>query len=93
MEDLDERRLTEPWQRVLRRMAARTRESFQAGRAVCDGVRGRLRHELRFTWLGGMQILDRLEKADYNVFAGRPALGVADAPTIVWRAIWWGSRP
>ena len=30
-----------------------TRAQFDAGRAVCDGVRGRLRYELRFTWLGG----------------------------------------
>jgi phytoene synthase len=93
MEDLDHRRLTEPWRRVLGRAAARTRESFQAGRSVCDGVGGRLRHELRITWLGGMQILDRLEKADYDVFAARPTLGMADAPAIVWRALSWGSRP
>jgi phytoene synthase len=89
LEDLDGRRLSEPWRRVLRRVAGRTRSSFAEGREVCDGVRGRLRHELRVTWLGGMQILDRLEAIDYDVFAARPTLGLADAPSLVWRALLW----
>ncbi len=87
--DLDSRRLTDPWRRVLRRVAGRTRSSFEAGRDVCDGVRGRLRHELRVTWLGGMQILNRLEQKDYDVFMARPTLGLADAPSLLWRAMVW----
>jgi hydroxysqualene synthase len=87
--DLDDRRMTEPWQRVMQRVAARTRLSFDAGRDVCDGVRGRLRHELRFTWLGGTRILERLDRAGYDVFASRPQLGVWDAPSLVWRALFW----
>ena len=90
MQDLDERRLTEPWQRALSGVTARTRELFWAGRDVCDGVRGRLRHELRLTWLGGTRILDRLERVDYNVFIFRPTLGAADVPPLLWRALVWG---
>ena len=89
VQDLADRRLTEPWRRVLRRVAARTRESFEAGREVCDGVRGRLRHELRITWLGGTQILDRLDAVGYDVFTDRPTLGMADAPALLWRAMSW----
>ena len=37
--DLDDRRMTEPWQRVLKRVAGRTQLAFVAGRDVCDGVR------------------------------------------------------
>src|SRR5262245_12698793 len=40
--DLSQSRLTEAWRCVLQRAARRTRALFQAGRAVCDGVRGRL---------------------------------------------------
>jgi hydroxysqualene synthase len=90
--DLDDRRMTEPWQRALRRVAARTRLSFDAGRDVCDGVRGRLRHELRVTWLGGTRILERLDRVDYNVFAERPTLGIGDVPALVARALWWNIR-
>jgi phytoene synthase len=89
LEDLDRRRPTDAWRRVLRRLAGRTRRSFEAGRGVCDGVRGRLRHELRLTWLGGMQILHRIEKADYDVFTSRPTLGAKDAPSLLWRALVW----
>ena len=89
MQDLDDRRMTEPWQRTMARVAARTRVSFDAGKEVCDGVRGRLKHELRVTWLGGTRILDRLERVDYNVFMFRPTLGAADIPWLLVRAVLW----
>jgi phytoene synthase len=89
LQDLDDRRMTEPWQRAMRRVAARTRQSFDAGRDVCDGVRGRLGYELRATWLGGTRILDRLERIDYNVFMFRPTLGMMDAPALIARALMW----
>jgi hydroxysqualene synthase len=87
--DLSDLRMTEPWHCALHRVATRTRESFQAGRAVCDGVHGRLRYELRLTWLGGMRILERLERDDFNVFVSRPKLESADIPPLVWRALMW----
>ncbi|HKY19666.1 MAG TPA: squalene synthase HpnC [Vicinamibacterales bacterium] len=93
MQDLDDRRLTEPWQRALRGVTARTRDLFEAGRHCCDGVSGRLRHELRLTWLGGMRILDRVERVDHDVFLFRPTLGLLDAPPLLWRALWWRGRP
>ena len=49
-----------------------TRRSFEQGRPVCDGVSGRLRYELRATWLGGTRILDRLDRAGYDVFTSAP---------------------
>ena len=36
--------------------------AVREGRPVCDAVRGRLRYELRATWLGGMRILDRWKR-------------------------------
>jgi hypothetical protein len=62
--------------RALRRGHARF---VPRGRSVCDGVRGRLRAELRFTWLGGMRILERVEHGRLSLFDHRPALGAADA--------------
>ena len=70
-------------------MARRTRLLFAEGRALCDGVRGRLRWELRLTWLGGVRILDRLGRSGYDPLAARPTLGLADAPSLVWRAATW----
>ena len=90
--DLDDRRVTEAWRRALHRVAERTRTSFDEGRYVCDRVGGRLRHELRVTWLGGTRILDRLERANYDVFTRRPALGMADALPLMGRALVWSMR-
>ena len=86
---LDERQITPAWRDALSAAAARTRELFARGRGVCDEVGGRLRWELRLTWLGGTRILDRLERDGFNVFAGRPTLTLTDAPLIVWKAVEW----
>ena len=88
-EDLASRRMTPEWRRALRDAVARTRRLFQAGAPVADGVRGRLRWELRATWLGGTRILDKLEAADYDVFTRRPALTRADVPGILWHTVFW----
>lgn len=90
--DLDAGRITPAWRDALAGAAARTRALFAAGRPVCDGVSGRLKLELRLTWLGGMRILDRLEQADYDVFRHPPALSAADALPLLWRAAAWPPR-
>ena len=77
------------WKTVLREMAQRTRRLFADGRPVCDGVQGRLKYELRLTWLGGTRILDRLERADFDVFANRPTLTARDIAPLVWRTASW----
>ena len=90
--DLVARRLTAEWRCALARVSSRTSALFVGGRSVCDGVRGRLGFELRLTWLGGMRILDRLERADYDVFAARPALSIADGLPMLWHAMTWRRR-
>ena len=92
-EDLAQRRMTPAWERVMAEMTRRTRELFEAGRPVCDMVRGRLRWELRLTWLGGSRILDKLEAARFDVFTHRPTLGASDALPLLWQAIGWRRRP
>jgi phytoene synthase len=90
--DLAAGRLSPAWRAAVSKAGARTRGMFGDGRAVCDLVQGRLRYELRVTWLGGMLILDRLEETGYDVFTRRPTIGKADVPALAWRAIRW-SRP
>lgn len=88
-DDLEGRRMTSEWQQVMAEMTRRTRHLFAAGRPVCDGVKGRLRWELRLTWLGATRILDRLEAGNYDVFVRRPTLTAADAPGLIWQAMTW----
>ena len=92
-----------PTRRALRAAIGKTRTLFMAGRPLCDALKGRLRYELRATWLGGMRILDRVEQqllderrsgsraADTAVYA-RPTLEFRDAPWFVWHLITWAPR-
>jgi hydroxysqualene synthase len=86
---LNSNRMTAPWISALCDCGRRTRSLFADGRPVCDGVTGRLRYELRATWLGGSRILNRLDRVRFDVFAGRPALGTFDALVIAWETLLW----
>ena len=87
--DLDQRRITPPWRAALSDAARRTRDLFSIGRPIADAVGGRLRYELRATWLGGVRILDRLEAVGFDVFHHRPTLGWGDAIPIAWNVMSW----
>jgi squalene synthase HpnC len=87
--DLAAGRWTLPWQAALRETAGRTRALFDEGRPLAGAVRGRLRYELRATWLGGCRILDRLDRVEFDVFRARPSLGWRDAAAIGWQAFRW----
>jgi len=83
---------SEAWRRVVAAAVGRTRDLFVAGRPLCDALGGRLRLELRATWLGGMRVLSRIEGADFDVVRQRPRLGAADLPWLTWRLAWWTAR-
>jgi squalene synthase HpnC len=87
--DLNEGRMTPQWRVALGVVASRTRDLLAAGRPVCDGVKGRLKLELRVTWLGGSRILDRLDRANYDVFKHRPTLSFPDFAGLLLRALTW----
>ncbi len=92
LDDLGCLELTSPWCAALAECTARTRALFAGGRAVCDGVRGRLKLELRLTWLGGMRILDQLVRTGYDPLANRPTLGLVDAAPLLWNALVWNGQ-
>ena len=69
-----------------------TRDAVRARpRRLRPASRGRLRFELRFTWLGGSRILDRVDRGRArHCCRHRPTLGVADrAGASLWRAARW----
>jgi phytoene synthase len=86
--ELEQDRVSPAWRQALDACAAVTRAQFEIGREVCDGVSGRLRLELRFTWCGGMRILERAER-EPDLLHRRPALGPADLPALLWTAARW----
>lgn len=53
---------------------ARTRELFREGLKLLSAVDGRLRFDLRLFSLGGLAILDEIERRRYDVLTERPTL-------------------
>ena len=92
-QDLDRAHLTPEWRRALVTVAIETRALFAFGRPIADAVSGRLKWELRATWLGGVRILDRLEAAGFDVFTARPTLRWPDALAIGMKMISWQTTP
>jgi hydroxysqualene synthase len=90
--DLASGQMSPAWARAIQDCVGVTREAFRAGRLVCDGVRGRLRLELRFTWLGGQRILEQVERQRFQLLSTRPVLGSRDLPRLLWRAAIWAGR-
>jgi squalene synthase HpnC len=88
-EDLGAAHLPVECRQALAAAAGRTRALFACGRPLCDEVRGRLRYELRATWLGGMRILQKLEAAEFDASAGRVRLRATDAPWLLWNVAAW----
>jgi len=87
--DLSSGRLTPAWLRAVDACAVVTRSLFEEGRAVCEGVRGRLKWELRLTWLGGRRLLDLVERRGADLPERRPTLGVRDLAPLLWGALFW----
>ena len=87
--DLEATAMTEPWKSTMRTCVARTHALFAQGRPVADHVTGRLRLELRATWLGGVRILEKVEALGYDTLHRRPKLTVADAARIAAGVVTW----
>ncbi len=70
--DLFRREATPEFKRLLRHEIDFTRTLFDKGAALLPRLRGRLGLEIKATWLGGIGILDKIERVDYDVFRQRP---------------------
>lgn len=85
--DLQRGVVTDGLRALLDDLIARTRALFRAGGGLPESVQGRLRLELRLTWLGGNWILDRIEKVDYDIFHRRPSLGKVAGCGLLMRSL------
>jgi squalene synthase HpnC len=75
------------WGRMMRFQVERTRRLLQAGAPLARQVGGRLGMELRMVVIGGDRILEKILKADGDVFRRRPVLETGDWPLMAWRAL------
>jgi len=81
--------LSPDWRDAIASAVSRTRALFRDGLPLCDRLRGRLRYEIRMTWLGGTRILDRIEAVNYDVLRHRPTIGATDLPWLAATALGW----
>jgi phytoene/squalene synthetase len=91
-DDLSRPEASEAWRLAVAAAVTRTRTLYEAGRPLCDALNGRLRLELRATWLGGFRILSRIERQDFDVLSHRPRLGAVDAGWLAWSVLTWVPR-
>jgi squalene synthase HpnC len=75
------------WHALMRFETERARALMLSGSALPLRLGGRIGWELRMIVQGGLRILERLERADYDVFARRPVLGPRDWLAMAWHAI------
>lgn len=66
------------FKKMMRDLIERTRVIFKEGKSLIDNVSGRLKWELKLTYAGGNEILDKIEKIDYNVLTQRVKLSKTD---------------
>lgn len=75
------------WRSLMAFEVARARTMMLFGAPLALTLPGRLGWELRFVVLGGLRILERIERVNYDVFHHRPSLGKRDWIVLLWRAV------
>ena len=85
--ELQNRTFNPRFRTLLEFQVERTRRMFHEGGLLPELVSGRLRWELRCVVLGGLQILKKIERCNYDTLQSRPALSKADATRLLWQAL------
>jgi len=73
-DDLKQGIVTEGFTTLLQELTSKTDALFKEGHGLPECVGGRLKYELRLTWLSGRWILQRTRDVGFDVFSRRPKL-------------------
>jgi len=68
------------------------RALMHQGAPLVHALPGRAGWELRAVVQGGLAIADKIAAQGFDSFSRRPALRRADAPRLLWRALWMQAR-
>jgi phytoene synthase len=82
-----EQRCDAAWQSLLRFQVERSRDMIQRGQPLARSLPGRIGLEIRATIQGGLRILQKIERANYDVFRRRPVLRAFDWPLLLAKAV------
>lgn len=79
--------LDDAWRKLMQFEVSRARHMLLSGAPLALRLTGRIGWELRLVVQGGLRILERIERVDFDVFHHRPKLGKIDWLVLVWRAM------
>lgn len=75
------------WRRLMEFQVRRARDLMLSGAPLGRGLPGRIGVEIRATVHGGLRILEKLERANYDMFRHRPALRWFDWPLLLAKSL------
>ena len=75
---LEAQRSDDAWRALMAFQVVRARALLLSGAPLALALPGRIGWELRLVVQGGLRILERIEKADYDIFRHRPRLALTD---------------
>jgi phytoene synthase len=84
---LAERRCDAAFRSLLKFEVERARALMLAGVPLARSLPGRIGLEIRATVQGGLRILEKIERARYDVFRRRPVLSALDWPLLLLKAV------
>jgi phytoene synthase len=91
--DIAQGRVDDRWRALMEFEVARARALLHCGAPLARRLPGRVGWELRLVVLGGLRILQRIERAGYDVFRARPVLGPRDWAWIIRHAVRFPPAP
>jgi len=81
-----EQRCDAAWISLMQFQTERARAMILRGQPLARSLPGRIGLEIRATIQGGLRILEKIERANYDVFRRRPELRALDWPLLLFRA-------
>ncbi len=76
-----------PWPALMRFQVERARALIKSGAPLGRALPGRIGLEIRTIVQGGLRILDKIDKAEGDVYHHRPVLRAYDWPLLLFRAL------
>ncbi len=76
-----------PWKALMRFQVQRARELIKSGAPLGRALPGRIGLEIRTIVEGGLRILEKIDKAEGDVYHHRPVLNAFDWPLLLLRAL------
>jgi squalene synthase HpnC len=87
MKDWELESVNERFRELMRFEVQRAREMFEKGRPLLAYLNSPEKYEIALVWLGGMRILEKLDKNKYDVLNRRPTVGFLDTIVILFRLL------